>query len=694
MFQGVSNKIVPDDEKKILRFWEEYNIFIKSIQKRKGCPHYVFYEGPPTANAKPHIGHVLTKAIKDLFPRYKTMCGYYCYRKAGWDTHGLPVEIEVEKELGFEGKRQIELYGIEHFIKKCKESVWKYKNEWEKMCKRGGFWIDLENPYITCTNEYIETVWLILKQLWEKELLYKKNKVVPYCPRCGTSLSSHEVAQGYKEIEDFSLFVKFEIKGMPKHYFLVWTTTPWTLISNVALAVKGSAEYAFVKIENSKEILILAKERLPFIITQPYHIEKVELGKSLKDLDYIPLFNFCKIDRKFHYVVTSDFVNMDEGTGIVHISPAFGEDDSRLGEEYNLPFLKPVDLEGKFTSEVTPWKGKFVKSVEKEIINYLKKENKLYKSEIHKHTYPFCWRCDTPLIYYAKDSWFIKTTAIKKELLEEIDKINWLPDYIGKGRFKDFLNNLVDWAVSRDRFWGTPLNIWNCTSCNYFYCIGSLKELQEKTTAKINLDSVDLHRPYIDKIILKCPKCSKEMRRVPQVIDCWFDSGAMPYAQFHYPFENRDLFEKNFPADFISEAVDQTRGWFYSLLAIGMLLSKKSPYKNVIVVGFIQDKKGQKMSKSKGNVVYADSILETYGADSLRWYLYSSTNPWTSRKFSEQAIIKVKNNFLGTLKNIYYFFVTYANIEKIDIKKIMFLFRKDLLLIDGFYPDYTVLFLM
>ena len=652
-------------EEKILDFWNREQVFKKSIENRKDAPNYVFYEGPPTANGLPHAGHVLTRVVKDLIPRYKTMTGHRVDRKAGWDTHGLPVELEVEKQLGISGKPEIEEYGVEEFIKKCKASVFTYEQEWRKMTERVGFWIDMDDPYVTYHNTYIESVWWALKSIWEKGLLYKGNKVVPYCPRCGTSLSSHEVAQGYKEVEDPSIFVKFPLAGEEDTYFLVWTTTPWTLPSNVALAVKDN--YTYVKVEHNGEKLILAESRLG-VLDGEYTLLESFPGSKLASIKYEPVFPFFEDekDRAF-YVVTADFVSLDEGTGIVHIAPAFGEDDSLIGQKYDLPVVQPVDAEGKFTEEVAPWSGVFVKEADKGILKDLRNRSILYKSERYKHTYPFCWRCDTPLLYYGRSSWFIKTTAIRDKLLEINKGINWHPEHIRDGRFGNFLENVIDWCLSRERYWGTPLNIWVCDDCGCQHAVGSIQEL--KDMSKEAIEDIELHKPYVDDVILKCPKCSGDMKRVPEVIDCWFDSGAMPFAQFHYPFENKDYFEKHFPADFISEAIDQTRGWFYSLLVISTLLFDKSSYKNCLVMGHVLDEHGIKMSKHKGNVLDPWKVLNEQGADAMRWYLYSASPPWSPSRFYQDAVSESQRRFLGTLWNVYSFFVLYANIDGFDPKK-------------------------
>jgi len=652
-------------EEKVLDFWNKEEIFKKSIENRKDAPNYVFYEGPPTANGMPHAGHVLTRVIKDLIPRYKTMTGYRVDRKAGWDTHGLPVELEVEKQLGISGKPQIESYGVENFIKKCKESVFTYENEWRKMTERVGFWIDMDNPYVTYHNTYIESVWWALKEIWKKGLLYKGNKVVPYCPRCGTSLSSHEVAQGYKEVEDPSVFVKFPVAGKEDTYFLVWTTTPWTLPSNAALAVKDN--YTYVLVEQNGEKYILAEGRLE-VLDGEYKILDRFAGKELASLKYEPIFPFFEKEKeRAFYVVTADFVTLEDGTGIVHIAPAFGEDDSRIGHEYGLPTLQPVDTQGRFTEEVVPWAGIFVKDADKGIIKDLKNRNILYKAEKYKHSYPFCWRCDTPLLYYGRSSWFIETTAIKERLIEINKEINWHPEHIRDGRFGNFLENVIDWCLSRERYWGTPLNIWICDECGSQHAVGGIQELKEMS--KTPIGDIELHKPYVDEVILKCPKCGGDMKRVPEVIDCWFDSWSMPFAQFHYPFENQDYFKTHFPADFISEAIDQTRGWFYSLLVISTLLFDKSPYKNVLVMGHILDEQGIKMSKHKGNILDPWKVLNEQGADAMRWYLYVASPPWSPSRFYQDAVSEAQRRFLGTLWNVYSFFVLYANIDEFDPTK-------------------------
>jgi isoleucyl-tRNA synthetase len=661
LFEKPNNTVSPEKENEILEFWEKEHIFQKSITNREGAKKFVFFEGPPTANGTPHPGHVLTKAMKDLVPRYKTMCGCHVGRKAGWDTHGLPVELEVEKQLGIESKQDIEKYGIEKFIKKCRESVFKYEAEWRAMVTRGGFWIDMEDPYVTCTNEYIESIWWILGQFWKENLLYEGHKVVPYCPRCGTALSSHEVAQGYKEVEDPSVYVKFAVKDQENTSFLVWTTTPWTLISNVALAVGEKIEY--VKVKLGEEFLILAKARLE-VLKGEGEIVETYLGADLKGIEYHQMFTFVKPEKRAHFVIGADFVSTEDGSGIVHIAPAFGEDDYRVGKENDLPVIQPVDMAGKFKDEVELWKGRFVKDADLDIIKNLKESGKLFRSAKVKHTYPFCWRCDSPLLYYARHSWFIKTTAIKNEVLKNNELINWYPGHVKEGRFLNFLENMIDWAISRDRYWGTPLPIWVCQDCNHHHLVDSianLKELGDNVP-----DDIELHKPYVDDLNLHCPKCQGAMKRVPEVIDCWFDSGAMHTAQWHYPFENKDKFEENFPADFICEAVDQTRGWFYSLLVTSTFLHKAPPYKNVVVLGHICDRNGIKMSKSKGNVLDSMELFDKYGADAVRWSLYTGTAPWNTRRFFEEGIAEAQKRYLGTLQNVYSFFVLYANIENFN----------------------------
>ncbi len=659
----------PEMEKRILQFWDENDIFHKSIQIRKDAPDFVFYEGPPTANGRPGIHHVISRTIKDLVCRYKTMRGFKVERKAGWDTHGLPVEIEVEKELGLDSKAKVEKYGIDKFNAQCQRSVFRYKKEWDELTRRIGYWLDLKSAYITCSNEYIESVWWILSQFWEKDLIYQGHRIVPYCPRCGTPLSSHEVAQGYEEVSDPSVCVKMKLEGKPNTYFLVWTTTPWTLISNVALAVGKDLDY--VKVEHKGEELILAKALLNQVLEGEYQIKEEFKGKDLEKLRYEPLYTFAETDRsKAFYVILGDFVSVEEGTGIVHIAPAFGADDYEVGQKYNLPVVQPVDVKGEFTSEVTPWKGMFVKDADEGIMEDLKKRNLLYKRGEYVHTYPFCWRCNSPLIYYARKSWYIRTTAFKDKLLENNNKINWYPPEIGSGRFGEWLENNVDWALSRERFWGTPLNIWICDKCGEKKSVPSIKELldsavQDEFLASFKKD-VNLHKPMIDQITLRCSHCDGVMHRTPEVIDCWFDSGSMPYAQWHYPFEHEDDFKGKFPSEFISEAVDQTRGWFYSLLAISTFLSDQPAYKNVIVIELIQDEAGAKMHKSKGNVIDPWEVLNVQGADALRWYMLWVSQPWLPTRIDKNAITEVERKFLSTLRNTYSFFALYANIDQFD----------------------------
>ncbi|HIT84623.1 MAG TPA: isoleucine--tRNA ligase [Candidatus Ornithomonoglobus intestinigallinarum] len=665
MYEKVSTDLnFVDREKKVEQFWKDNKIFEKSIDQREGSGVYTFYDGPPTANGKPHIGHVLTRVIKDMIPRYRTMKGFKVPRKAGWDTHGLPVELEVEKLLGLDGKEQIEEYGLEPFIKKCKESVWKYKGMWEDFSSTVGFWADMDDPYVTYDNNFIESEWWALKQIWEKGLLYKGHKIVPYCPRCGTPLSSHEVAQGYKDVKERSATAKFAVKGEENTYFLAWTTTPWTLPSNVALCVNANEDY--VKIKCGDEYFILA-EALVGANFEDKEYEVVERckGADLEYKEYEPLFKFVSPKEKCWYVTCDDYVTLTDGTGIVHIAPAFGEDDSKVGRKYGLPFVQLVDGKGEMTAE-TDWAGTFCKDADKEILKALDERGLLFAAKKFEHSYPFCWRCDTPLIYYARDTWFIKMTDVKEDLIRNNNTINWIPESIGKGRFGEWLNNVQDWGISRNRYWGTPLNIWEC-ECGHRHAIGSIAELKEMSDNCP--DDIELHRPYIDEVTIKCPHCGKQMHRVPEVIDCWFDSGSMPFAQWHYPFENRDKFEENFPADFISEAVDQTRGWFYSLLAISTLIFNKAPYKNVIVLGLVQDENGQKMSKSKGNAVDPFEALAEYGADAIRWYFYENSAPWLPNKFHAGAVVEGQRKFMGTLWNTYAFFVLYANIDNFDPTK-------------------------
>lgn len=664
MYKKVSTNLnFVEREKEIEKFWNDNDIFQKSIDERKDGDVYTFYDGPPTANGKPHIGHVLTRVIKDMIPRYRTMKGYKVLRKAGWDTHGLPVELEVEKKLGLDGKEQIESYGLEPFIKECKESVWKYKGMWEDFSGTVGFWADMDNPYVTYHNDFIESEWWALKQIWEKGLLYKGHKIVPYCPRCGTPLSSHEVAQGYKDVKERSATAKFIVKGEENTYFLAWTTTPWTLPSNVALCVNPNETY--VKIKVGEEKYILAEALIDANIEGEYEILEKYVGKDLEYKEYEPLFSFVTPSKKAYYVTCDNYVTLTDGTGIVHIAPAFGEDDANVGRNYDLPFVQLVDGKGEMTKE-TPWAGTFCKDVDKEILVDLDKRGQLFNAPKFEHSYPFCWRCDTPLIYYARDTWFIKMTAVKDNLIKNNKTINWIPKTIGEGRFGAWLENVQDWGLSRNRYWGTPLNIWEC-ECGHRHAIGSIEEL--KSMSDNCPDEIELHRPYIDAVTIKCPECGKEMHRVSEVIDCWFDSGAMPFAQWHYPFENKDIFEENFPADFISEAVDQTRGWFYSLLAESTLLFDKAPYKNVIVLGHVQDENGQKMSKSKGNAVDPFEALEKHGADAIRWYFYENSAPWLPNRFHDGAVSEGQRKFMGTLWNTYAFFVLYANIDNFDATK-------------------------
>ncbi len=649
-------------EKEILSFWKKNNIFEKSIETREGCPRFTFYDGPPTANGKPHIGHIITRVVKDIIPRYKTMKGYKVLRKAGWDTHGLPVELEIEKQLGISGKPQIENYGVEPFIKKCKESVFKYETEWREMSDRVGFWADMDKPYVTYHNDYIESVWWALKQIWEKKLLYKGHKIVPYCPRCGTALSSHEVAQGYKDVKEVSAIAKFKIKGKDNEFFLAWTTTPWTLPSNVALCVNAAEDY--VKVKCDSEIYILADALTSTILSdKKFDVIETMKGKDLEYTEYEPLFDFASTDKKAYFVTCDSYVTLTDGTGIVHIAPAFGEDDAKVGKNYDLPFVQLVDEQGKFIECVTNWKGMFVKDADKLIIKELEKSGKLFAALPFEHSYPFCWRCDTPLLYYARDTWFIKMTEVRDRLVKNNETVKWMPENIKHGRFGNFLENVIDWGLSRERYWGTPLPIWEC-ECGHRHAIGSIEEL--KAMSDNCPDDIELHKPYIDSVLLNCPKCGGKMKRVSEVIDCWFDSGSMPFAQLHYPFENKEEFEKSFPADFISEAIDQTRGWFYTLMAISTLLFDKAPYENVVVLGHVQDKDGQKMSKHKGNVVDPWSILNKQGADAVRWYFYTNSAPWLPSRFYEEAVNEGQRKFMGTFWNTYAFFVLYANIDNFN----------------------------
>ena len=676
------NKVATDlnfvqREKEVENFWKEQDIFRKSMENRKEGETYTFYDGPPTANGKPHIGHVLTRVIKDMIPRYRTMKGYMVPRKAGWDTHGLPVEIEVEKLLGLDGKEQIEEYGLEPFIGKCKESVWKYKGMWEDFSGTVGFWADMDDPYVTYHDDFIESEWWALKEIWNKGLLYKGFKIVPYCPRCGTSLSSHEVAQGYKDVKERSAIARFKVKGEDA-YILAWTTTPWTLPSNVALCVNPNEEYCKVKAADGN-VYYMAKALLDTVLGRlaeegkpAYEILETYVGKDLEYKEYEPLFDhaveICAKQNKKAYFVTCDtYVTLTDGTGVVHIAPAFGEDDANVGRNYDLPFVQLVDSKGEMTKE-TPWAGTFCKDADKHVLVELEKNGLLYDAPKFEHSYPHCWRCDTPLIYYARESWFIKMTAVKEDLIRNNNTINWIPESIGKGRFGDWLENIQDWGISRNRYWGTPLNIWECSECGHMHSIGSREELQELSD-NYPEGGVELHRPFIDEVTFPCEKCGGTMKRVSEVIDCWFDSGAMPFAQHHYPFENKDKFEAQFPAQFISEAVDQTRGWFYSLLAESTLLFNKAPYENVIVLGHVQDENGQKMSKSKGKAVDPFDALETYGADAIRWYFYINSAPWLPNRFHGKAVQEGQRKFMGTLWNTYAFFVLYANIDNFDATK-------------------------
>ena len=664
-------------EKEVEQFWKEDNTFKKSMEQREGCPTYTFYDGPPTANGKPHIGHVLTRVIKDMIPRYRTMKGYYVPRKAGWDTHGLPVELEVEKLLGLDGKEQIEQYGLDPFITKCKESVWKYKGMWEDFSGTVGFWADMDNPYVTYDDNFIESEWWALKSIWDKGLLYKGFKIVPYCPRCGTPLSSHEVAQGYKDVKERSAVVRFKVKGEDA-YILAWTTTPWTLPSNVALCVNPNEEYAKVKAADGY-VYYMASALLDTVLGKlakdgeaAYEVLETYKGTDLEGKEYEPLYQCAaevaeKQHKKGHYVVCDTYVTLTDGTGVVHIAPAFGEDDAQVGRKYDLPFVQFVDEKGDMTKE-TPFAGLFVKKADPEVLKDLDAKGLLFDAPKFEHSYPHCWRCDTPLIYYARESWFIKMTAVRDDLVRNNNTVNWIPQSIGKGRFGNWLENIQDWGVSRNRYWGTPLNIWECEECGHQEAIGSREQLKEMSGNEKAL-TVELHRPYIDEITCTCPKCGKTMKRVPEVIDCWFDSGAMPFAQHHYPFENKDLFEQQFPAQFISEAVDQTRGWFYSLMAESTLLFNRSPYENVIVLGHVQDENGQKMSKSKGNAVDPFDALKTYGADAIRWYFYINSAPWLPNRFHGKAVQEGQRKFMGTLWNTYAFFVLYANIDNFDASK-------------------------
>ena len=651
-------------EKEITNLWTARNVIKKNFDMNQDGEYFTFYDGPPTANGRPHVGHVLTRVMKDIIPRYKVMKGYKVIRKAGWDTHGLPVELEIEKKLGISGKEQIEDYGVEKFVKECKESVFTYVSMWEKMTNQIGYWVDMENPYVTYHNSYIESVWWALKQMWDKGLLYEGHKVMPYCPRCGTALSSHEVAQGYKDVKDLTCVAKFKVEGEDNKYILAWTTTPWTLPSNLALCINKA--YTYIEAKVGDEILILAKDLAPKVLGEDFELVREFPGTELLGTKYEQLMPFAKVEGKAFEVIHGDYVTLSDGTGVVHIAPAYGEDDSLVAKANGITFINLVDREGKFVEEVTPWAGKFVKKCDESICKWLEENNKLFKSERYLHSYPHCWRCDTPLLYYPKESWFVAMTTLRDKLLENNNKINWYPDNIRTGRFGKFLENVIDWGISRDRYWGTPLPIWSC-ECGHKECIGSIEELKNKG---INVpEDIELHKPYIDNVHLKCEKCGKEMTRTNEVIDCWFDSGSMPFAQLHYPFENKELFEQQFPAKFISEAVDQTRGWFYSLMAESTLLFDKAPYKNVIVLGHVQDENGQKMSKSKGNAVDPFEALGQYGADAIRWYFYTNSAPWLPNRFHGKAVQEGQRKFMGTLWNTYAFYVLYAEIDQFDPTK-------------------------
>ena len=659
-------------EKEILKFWKDNNIFVKSVEKNEGGKEFSFYDGPPTANGKPHIGHILTRVMKDIIPRYKTMKGYHVLRKAGWDTHGLPVELEVEKILGIDGKQEIEKYGIEPFIKKCKESVWKYKQEWEVMSDRIGYWADMKNPYVTYDDKYIESVWWAISEMAKKGLLYKGHKIVPYCPRCGTALSSHEVAQGYKDVEDTSIFVKFKLKNANDTYFIAWTTTPWTLPSNVALCVNAKEKYTKIKV--GEEFFILAAALIPKLFEDGTYEEiETKTGKEYEYTEYEPLFQYnLKLKEKGYYVTNAEYVSLNDGTGVVHIAPAFGEEDYQVGLAYKLPFVQMINNEGKFIDAADDLKGMRAKDADSYIIEKLKKEGKLFKTLKITHSYPFCWRCDTPLIYYARSSWFIAMSRLKKELLKSNNSVNWMPDTIKQGRMGNFLENVIDWGISRERYWGTPLPIWVCKECGKLKVIGSKEELIKEGGLK---KDIELHRPYIDKVKIKCD-CGCDMKRTPEVLDCWFDSGSMPFAQWHYPFENKEIFEKVFPADFISEAVDQTRGWFYTLLAVSTTLFGKAPFKNCIVLGHVNDKNGIKMSKHKGNVIDPWTVLDHQGADATRWSFYTESMPWLPSRFSPENVSESQRKFLGTLWNTYAFYVLYADIDKFNPAEYKFNYSK------------------
>ncbi len=657
-------------EKDVSNLWKEKNIIKKNFDMNKGKRYFVFYDGPPTANGMPHVGHIETRVMKDIIPRYKVMKGYYVPRKAGWDTHGLPVELEIEKKLGISGKEQIEEFGVEEFVKECKESVFKYVGEWEKMTNKVGFWLDMENPYVTYHNNYIESVWWALKELWKKGLLYEGHKVMPYCPRCGTALSSHEVAQGYKDVKDLTCIAKFKVLDKENTYILAWTTTPWTLPSNLALCVNKSYTYAEFKVnigteeEPKFENYILAKDLAPTVLKdKQYELVKEFKGEELLGTKYEQLMPFCKPEGKAFVVLHGDYVTLEDGTGIVHLAPAYGEDDSLVCKQNDIAFVNLVDKSGKFVPEVEPWAGRFVRDCNEDICKWLADNNKLYSKEKHLHSYPHCWRCDTPLLYYPKESWFVKMSALRNELVDNNNKVGWYPDTIRTGRFGKFLENVIDWGISRDRYWGTPLPVWKC-ECGNLECIGSIEELKEK--AVDCPEEIELHKPYIDNVHLKCSKCGKEMTRFKEVIDCWFDSGSMPYAQLHYPFENKEEFEKQFPAGFISEAVDQTRGWFYTLTALGTALFGRTPFENCIVLGHVLDEKGQKMSKSKKNGVDPLVLLDTVGADATRWHFYTAAAPWLPKRLGIKSVQETQRGFLATLWNVYSFYVLYAEIDQFN----------------------------
>ena len=660
MYKKVSTNLDSvEREKEVIEFWKKNDIFKKSLKIREGHPTFMFYDGPPTANGKPHIGHIETRVFKDVIPRFWTMKGYEVPRKAGWDPHGLPVELEVEKMLGINGKPQIEKYGVEPFIQKCKESVWKYKHEWEQMSDRVGFWADMDDPYVTYHDDYIESEWWALKEIHKKGLLYKGHKIVPYCPRCGTSLSSHEVAQGYKDVRETSCIARFKVKNEENTYILAWTTTPWTLPSNVALCVNPKETYVKIKAEDGKKY-ILAEALVPSVIKGEYEIITKYIGDELYGTEYEPLYNFAKPEKKAWYVIADNYVTLTDGTGVVHIAPAFGEDDSRVGKDNDLPFVQLVDEQGNFSKETGKWAGTFVKDADKLVLKDLEDRGLLFAALPYEHSYPFCWRCDTPLLYYAIDTWFIKMSALRDRLVANNNTVNWMPENIKDGRFGNFLENVIDWGLSRSRYWGTPLPVWEC-ECGHYDVIGSREELKERCE---NVpDDIELHKPYLDPLTMKCEKCGKEMHRVPYVIDCWFDSGSMPFAQYHYPFENKELFHKHFPAQFISEAIDQTRGWFYTLMAISTLLFDKSPFENCLVLGHVQDKDGQKMSKHKGNVVDPWQVLDNQGADAVRWYFCASSSPWLPTRFYPEGISEYQRKFIGTFWNTYAFYVLYADID-------------------------------